>query len=284
MVCLTASPHVNSKRRALESSSFPGWGGWNHGLYAPTCQKWMPFDKRKKKRKKKNVSDSLDLTTTSKWFQAGPSFRHLVGELCLTMLRVVNSIGMDGPLKRPVTVIMGPMLHDGASLPQATHCNGVPYLQYLPLRVMGDDSALKLTSKSSLVRPPGGRAWLMTHLGSGCWAWPLHSLQVVLYMWQPLLWFSIDTIHSLWTWCETCWKTTGHQFMEQGTPVQGPITPPVMIHSIIVFSPVSSAGVPVPPAGAPVPPAGAPVLPHWVPALLLHVYIMQYKYYIEHSI
>ena len=65
--------------------------------------------------------------------------------------------------------------------------------------------------------------------------------------------------------------------MEQGTPVQGPIAPPVMIHGIIAFSPVSSAGVPVPPAGA-------PVLPHWVPALLLHVYIMQYKYYIEHSI
>ena len=87
--------------------------------------------------------------------------------------------------------------------------------------------------------------------------------------------------------------------MGQGTPVQGPIAPPVMTHGIIAFSPVSSAGVPVPPAGAPVPPAGAPVLPavahlffqqgapvlpHWVPALLLHVYIMQYKYYIEHSI
>jgi len=60
--------------------------------------------------------------------------------------------------------------------------------------------------------------------------------------------------------------------MEQGTPVQGPIAPPVMTHGIIAFLPVSSAGVPVPPAGA-------PALPHWVPALLLHVYIMQYKHY-----
>jgi len=49
--------------------------------------------------------------------------------------------------------------------------------------------------------------------------------------------------------------------MEQGTPVQGPIAPPVMTHGIIAFSPASSAGVPVPPAGAPVPPAGAPVRP-----------------------